>query len=371
MRHVAHIREDQSEQLLSEHLKGTAGGRRTLRKYLMPAKRHTASVWSTIRESTVKNFRSISAERESVQITPRPEPRPCSHRRILPAPLRWPGHHGGLPDGGAKGDTEGPTLMGRMKKKVFPCPDFHREISLPDFLPDGRVKGDPFAQSVYIRMLFSCLVDADFLDTEWFMKDGQVDRGDYGSFDFFWECLHRDHKNKVRANSKILPRRNRWLNSLRNEIYDACVKGAEQSPGLFTLTVPTGGGKTLSSLAFALRHALCHGLTRIIYVIPYTSIIEQTAQVFRDIVGEQNVLEHHSQAVADSGEDSPEAVRRRLASENWDAPIVVTTNVQFFESFYDNRPSRCRKVHRMANSVIIFDEVQELPPPHLIPCLKA
>ena len=371
MRHVAHIREDQSEQLLSEHLKGTARRASNFAKVFDAGE-------EAYRIGLVHDQGKYSKEfQEYIRGTGISPDHATAGAQTLFAQEDFAGvfavagHHGGLPDGGAKGDTEGPTLMGRMKKKVFPCPDFHREISLPDFLPDGRVKGDPFAQSVYIRMLFSCLVDADFLDTEWFMKDGQVDRGDYGSFDFFWECLHRDHKNKVRANSKILPRRNRWLNSLRNEIYDACVKGAEQSPGLFTLTVPTGGGKTLSSLAFALRHALCHGLTRIIYVIPYTSIIEQTAQVFRDIVGEQNVLEHHSQAVADSGEDSPEAVRRRLASENWDAPIVVTTNVQFFESFYDNRPSRCRKVHRMANSVIIFDEVQELPPPHLIPCLKA
>lgn len=371
MSHIAHIREDQVEQLLSKHLNGTA------RRALNFAKEFDAGE-EVYRIGLVHDQGKYSEEFQKYIRGKGPRPdHATAGAQTLFAQADFTGafaaasHHSGLLDGGVKGDTEGTTLMGLMKKKVPSCPDFRREILLPDFLPDERVKGDPFDQSVYIRMLFSCLVDADYLDTEWFMKDGQVDRGNYGAFDFFWECLRRDHENKIRANSKILPRRNRWLNSLRNGIYDACVKGAEQSQGLFTLTVPTGGGKTLSSLAFALRHVLCHGLTRIIYVLPHTSIIEPVAQVFRDIVGEQNVLEYHGQMFADNRNGSPEVDLRHLASENWDAPIIVTTDVQFFGSFYDNRPSRCRKVHRMANSVIIFDEVQNLPLPYLMPCLKA
>ena len=214
MRHVAHIREDQSEQLLSEHLKGTARRASNFAKVFDAGEEayriglvHDQGKYSKEFQEYIRGT-GISPDHATAGA------QTLFAQEDFAGAFAVAGHHGGLPDGGAKGDTEGPTLMGRMKKKVFPCPDFHREISLPDFLPEGRVKGDPFAQSVYIRMLFSCLVDADFLDTEWFMKDGQVDRGDYGSFDFFWECLHRDHKNKVRANSKILPRRNRWLNSL-------------------------------------------------------------------------------------------------------------------------------------------------------------
>ena len=142
--------------------------------------------------------------------------------------------------------------------------------------------------------------------------------------------------------------------------------------GVYTLTVPTGGGKTVASLAFALRHAAAHNLQRVIYVIPYTSIIEQNAQVFREILGENNVLEHHSNVSFDLSDGAaPEEVRRALAAENWDMPVVVTTAVQFFESMYASRSSKCRKLHNLANSVIIFDEAQMLPLPHLRPCAAA
>ncbi|MBO4211369.1 MAG: DEAD/DEAH box helicase [Oscillospiraceae bacterium] len=158
------------------------------------------------------------------------------------------------------------------------------------------------------------------------------------------------------------------LNKLRCGVLDACRKNGEGPRGLYTLTVPTGGGKTLASLAFALRHGVCHGMNRVIYVVPYTSIIDQTAEVFREVLGRENVLEHHSGVLFD---DTEEDQKLALATENWDMPIVVTTAVQFFESLYANRSSKCRKLHNIANAVVVFDEAQMIPLPYLTPCVFA
>ena len=154
---------------------------------------------------------------------------------------------------------------------------------------------------------------------------------------------------------------------------ERCAEQGERQPaGLFTLTIPTGGGKTVASLAFALRHARTHGLRRIIYVIPYTSIIEQNAQVFREILGETNVLEHHSGVLYDIEDEArPENARLARATENWDMPLVVTTAVQFFESLFASRSSQCRKLHNLAKSAVIFDEAQMMPVPYLRPCVFA
>jgi CRISPR-associated endonuclease/helicase Cas3 len=223
---------------------------------------------------------------------------------------------------------------------------------------------DTFAYSFYIRMLLSCLVDADYLDTEAFMTNNRVQRG------YNISMLNlRD-----RLNDYIKP----WLSNTdlttvgghRTQILKECItSGTNSEQGLFTLTVPTGGGKTVSSLAFALNHAIANKLDRIIYVIPYTSIIEQNAQVFRNILGEDIVLEHHSSADFDDKEGIDE-YRLKLATENWDIPVIVTTSVQFFTSFYATKTSKVRKLHNVANSVVIFDEVQMLPRHILLPCLK-
>ena len=278
------------------------------------------------------------------------------------------GHHGGLPDGGGQGDHyEDKTFCGRMKKaalgKLEPYEAWQQEIQLPPTPPpefsDGR------EEMFFTRMLYSCLADADFLDTETFMAGKKRERGGGDPI----EILEGRLQSYV---SGWFPPQNE-LNQERCAMLKRCMEqGERQSPGLFTLTIPTGGGKTVTSLAFALRHARAHGLRRIIYVIPYTSIIDQNAKIFRDILGENNVLEHHSGVLYDIEDEArPENARLARATENWDMPVVVTTAVQFFESLFANRSSRCRKLHNLAQSVIIFDEAQMLPVPYLRPCVFA
>lgn len=180
-----------------------------------------------------------------------------------------------------------------------------------------------------------------------------------------------NHLEKT-LNEKFASQESTHINRAREEVRSACISASGQQPGFFSLTVPTGGGKTLSSLLFALRHARKHGLRRVIYVIPFTSIIKQNADVFREAfaelsneLGREIVLEHHSKF-----EPEKETTESRLAAENWDAPLIVTTNVRFFESLFANRTSPCRKLHRIARSVVIFDEVQALPPRLLHPILR-
>ena len=231
-----------------------------------------------------------------------------------------------------------------------------------------------FTQAFLICMLFSCLVDADFLATEAFMAGGTIQRGVRIGMDTLQQRLAvymRDLEDRAEATD---------LNVLRAEIRDHALGKATEPSGLFTLTVPTGGGKTLASLGFSLAHALAHGKRRVIYVIPFTSVIEQTAEVFRAATGADTVLEHHSsydwedaarRAAQDGGDELDGLGVLRLAAENWDAPIVVTTAVQFFESLFANRTSACRKLHNIADSVVVLDEAQTLPQPLLLPCLAA
>ena len=277
------------------------------------------------------------------------------------------GHHGGLPDYGNP-DVDMPgdaTFCGRLKKGVQrPQPPCGWSGQLPACSPEPDFRNDGYRLSLWTRMLYSCLVDADYLDTEEFMSGGKVQRGGYDSLPELWERLKRHIAGFYPPKGE--------LNRLRCRILERCTEAGSDPRGIYTLTVPTGGGKTIASLAFALRHALQNGMRRIIYVIPYTSIIEQNALVFRRILGENNVIEHHSGAIFDSDEEmNGEKSRPRLAAENWDAPVIVTTAVQFFESIYANRSSKCRKLHNIANSVIIFDEAQMLPVEALLPCVGA
>ncbi|MDO4879452.1 MAG: CRISPR-associated helicase Cas3' [Neisseria sp.] len=300
------------------------------------------------------------------------------------------GHHVGLANGTGEG-RDRHTLQHRLDWQFggdIPIPDkvWQQEIKLPETLPAPPLKADPhhpyFSYAFFTRMLYSCLVDADYLDTEAFYAGAEnktVKRGGHPDLNALQQNFNR-FINAFRAEKAQAPqqteaeKRRADLNRLRGEVLDYAVKQAAQAQGLFTLTVPTGGGKTFTSMAFALEHAKQHGMRRVIYVIPFTSIIEQNAAEFRKAFGawgEQAVLEHHSNFDDRKlqGEDTKDKLR--LASENWDAPIVVTTAVQFFESLFADRSSRCRKLHNIAGSVIILDEAQMLPPHLLLPIMQA
>ena len=279
------------------------------------------------------------------------------------------GHHGGLPDMLA----EDSCLEKRLKKVIEPWREVAKEALQktklkPPASLDHRHPDFGFRAAFFTRMLFSCLVDADFLDTEAFMSAERA-----GARPTWPKSILAEMSEALDCRFKGFGLPKSDVDRQRVQVRQACVNAAPQTPGLFSLTVPTGGGKTLSSLAFALAHAQAHGLDRVIYVIPFTSIIEQNAQVFREVMQPlvdgglvDPVLEHHSNL--DVGE---ETVQSRLATENWEAPLVVTTSVQFYESLFANKTSRCRKLHNMSRAVIILDEVQSLPVDFLKPSLQA
>lgn len=289
----------------------------------------------------------------------------CAKINALMSACCVAGHHGGLPDFGSR-DTDqpgDPTFVGRLKRGIVGgIPPYTWSGMLPQVPPEPDFQNDDYLRSLWTRMLYSCLVDADYLDTEEFMSGGSIRRGEYDALPVLLDRLEQHIE-------RFFPPENE-LDRSRCQILNTCLDAGAGPKGIYSLTVPTGGGKTVASLAFALRHAVKNNMRRIIYVIPYTSIIEQNAEVFRQILGEQNVVEHHSGAAFDSdAETNGTKSLQRLAAENWDAPVIVTTAVQFFESFYSNRPSKCRKLHNIANSVIIFDEAQMLPNAHLKPCV--
>jgi CRISPR-associated helicase Cas3/CRISPR-associated endonuclease Cas3-HD len=313
-------------------------------------------------------------------------------KKLTPEPVReWigqmlayciAGHHGGLPDAGSAVDTaDTPSLAGRLKRagaledysawraEVDPA-----SLRIPGSFPRGfrPLRNAAFSCAFATRMMYSILVDADYLDTEAFCGGAARPRGGYPDLPSLAAAFDR------RLQQFAAP--DRPINRRRSAALQACLEQAGQPGGFFRLTLPTGAGKTLTSMAFALRHAVLHGMERIIYVIPYTSIIEQNAAVFKNSLADraEAVLEHHSTFDWDAARESEQtnrqdsaAAKLKWAAENWDIPIVVTTNVQFFESLFANRSSRARKVHNMAKSVVILDEAQMLPVEFMTPCLMS
>jgi CRISPR-associated endonuclease/helicase Cas3 len=317
------------------------------------------------------------------------------------AARRYPGPLGRLLAFGIAGHHAGLADAAELDRRLAPkheIPDYTgweahagslpdaEELTPPDSFRRGPHRG--FSQAFLVRMVFSCLVDADFLETERFYTDANGETRERGNFPPIAELAGRlrTYLDDLRASAK-----NTDINRLRAEVLEHATAKAALPPDLFTLTVPTGGGKTLTSLSFALEHAVRHGLRRVVYVIPFTSIIEQTAQVFREAldppgtpISDSCVLEHHASfdweaalkrpdnaEEADAGEGPDGLAKLRRAAENWDALIIVTTAVQFFESLFANRTSRCRKLHNLVGSVIILDEAQTLPIHLLRPCLAA
>lgn len=365
---AAHIREDGRVQSVQEHLANVAALAASFgRAFGAEAQARLAGLLHDIGKYCEAFQRRIHGTAERVDHSTAGA-QAAFHMRQPEAAFAIAGHHGGLPDMGSRVDAaSSATLLGRLKRKTEICEQWREEIGLPEDIPHpcGAIARDGFAASFYIRMLFSCLVDADYLDTERFMCDIPLPRGSSATMEELLDRLLR-YTEKWRAPRSALDRR-------RNDILAACLREGERAArGLYTLTVPTGGGKTIASLAFALAMARAQGMQRVIYVIPYTSIIDQNAAVFSGILGEENVLEHHSGVEYALDEDATLAQgRKALAVENWDAPVVVTTAVQFFESLYAARPSRCRKLHNIANSVVVFDEAQALPVAALTPCVAA
>ena len=317
-------------------------------------------------------------------------PRHAIHGAILAAEVCPPlsaiiyGHHAGLPNSADfknEVSPQNPAWRERyqevLKLARKDLGELNPTVDLRSTLKD--VPASKISKELFLRMLFSCLVDADYLDTEQHFEDRQREK-----IEISVVALWRTFEQKRQQFLLDVGDRTTPVNQVRDQVYQACFKAAEQKPGIFRLSVPTGGGKTLSGLAFALRHTMLnHQFERVIFAVPYTSIIEQTVKVYRDMLGFDAVLEHHSavkddwdrdyahrqksplfqsteQFQADEGAVKKQA-QARLATQNWDAPLIVTTTVQLFESLFANRPSRCRKLHNLIGSVIVLDEVQTLP----------
>jgi CRISPR-associated endonuclease/helicase Cas3 len=310
----------------------------------------------------------------------------------LLAPLIY-GHHAGLPN---YGDLESKlnkpqwrkTYQEIIKQAKVAIAQLEPGYSLEDTLTQKPI--NELSEDVFTRLLFSCLIDADRLDTENFADPSQYQqrqqRATKISMNQLWETFQQKHQEFIGDSDK--PKSE--VNQIRDEVYQKCLEAAEWQPGVFRLCVPTGGGKTLSGLAFALKHAVEKKLkdgrkSRVIFAVPYTSIIEQTAKVYReDIFGDLDssaVLEHHSAVRSEKIEidqaqiESEEIVvndqvQAKLATQNWDAPLIITTTVQLFESLFSNKTGKCRKLHNIVNSVIVIDEVQTLPIGLLTPILS-
>ena len=368
MEFLAHISDDGRKQTVQEHLEGTA---RLCSEF--------AAAFDAAEQGYLAGIsHDIGKYTEAFQRRLRGGPKvdhatagamECAKAGFGQAAVCVIGHHSGLPDmGNERTDQPGDaTFYGRIKRGLAGGIEPYRcnwPGKLPKTAPAPASARSGFSAAAWTRMLYSCLVDADYLDTECFMQPYKLSRGGYDGMERLLGKLEKHIEKWANPENE--------MNKYRWEILSECLRCGEKTKGIYTLTVPTGGGKTVSSMAFALRHAVAHGMKHIIYVIPYTSIIEQNAAVFKEILGEDNVLEHHSGKLYELEDaSSPAQYRLAMATENWDMPVIVTTAVQFFESFYSNRSSKCRKLHSLANSVIIFDEAQMLPTCHLQPCVGA
>ncbi|MCH4156630.1 MAG: CRISPR-associated helicase Cas3' [Muribaculaceae bacterium] len=265
------------------------------------------------------------------------------------------GHHSGLHDYSDLASK----LIGAKQLEGLPQIE-HHTIDVSKVMPHL----DEMNFHLWIRLLFSCLVDADYLDTEKFMQPDKSDKRDKKDNLATLRDKLETYLAKIRGTANKTE-----LNKTRSEIQDRCKEYATKGTGFYSLTVPTGGGKTLAGMQWAINHAIKHNKKRIVVAIPYTSIITQNAEIFRQIFGMQNVVEHHSNIDESDGQRTDE--RRNLAAENWDAPIIVTTNVQLFESLYSCKPAKCRKLHNLSDCVLILDEVQTLPVEFLRPILES
>lgn len=385
MEYIAHKADDGREQTVKEHLEGVAETARNFAvqsfKELCYAAgmahdigKYTAAFQNRILRGGKKTEHSIQGAQEYERLY---GIRPWA--TLLEFCIA--GHHSGLPDGGAKNSTEDSAeLYGRLKRKSEDFSAYKNDVLLhecsdSDFLKlfDGIDKSrgeDKFREeflerfAFFTRYVYSCLTDADFLDTESFCKP-ETKRGGTGNFN---AALLKVEKRLIALSGGSVTR----LQKSRAELLNQAVKNSECDSGIYLLNMPTGSGKTLCSIKLALQKAVSEGKDRIIYVIPYTSIIEQTARVFEDIFGEDvEILQHHSNFSFDNADTENDGTAEKLkkATENWDAKIIVTTSVQFFESMYHNKSSKLRKLHNMANSVIVFDEIHLIPLECLKPCL--
>ena len=397
---IAHTREDGSIQSLPEHIEGVAQHCAQFLEQaglpeLAPLGRLLAQLHDTgkaqpafqryiLGESTAKAPHSAAGALLATSLL-----HELSEELQLKKLLRTPqllayaisGHHRGLYDYiGLRKELEKDEINKRYTKTAEALPNIKSELqtwveeygaSTESSLRELAKKVGVTEQAqALIRLLFSCLVDADFLDTEAFMDEERKERrheatSGYASLEVLRDRLTKHMEGFSKAGA---------INEARRAFLNQCRAHGRSCPkGYYSLFLPTGGGKTLSSMTWALETALNHKAQRIIYVIPYTSIITQTAGIFREIFGEENVLEHHSD-ISFSGDEAAQEAERyertRLLAENWDAPIIVTTNVQFFESLFSHKVSRSRKVRSIANSVVVFDEVQMFPTEFLHPMLR-
>lgn len=378
MEYIGHTSDDGRKQLLLDHLNGTS----------KLCRENVNEFWADIAEFVgqihdIGKYTSGFQKRINGAENIRVEHAICGAKEVAKAPPKSyvpmieycvAGHHSGLPDGGTKVDSEeDSTLHGRMKRKTGDYSAYENEVKLEYPKDNLRELFDVSNQreiierySFFTRYLFSCLTDADFIDTERFVTPN-TDRGIDGDFQKAYEKVC-EKLNSFKIETK--------LQESRSIIQEQVYKSVESNANVYTLNMPTGSGKTLCSIRAALKTAIENEKKRIIYVIPYVSIIEQTAKVFEDIFGDViPVLQHHSNYDFDDdkNEDENEITSEKLkrSCENWDAKLIVTTNIQFFESLYHYKGRRLRKLHNLADSVIIFDEIHMLPIDYIQPCLRA